>query len=119
MITPVENSNTFSTAPVENSELVEKYTYMLAYALEDDYNMKSSLYDSKFVVVKNRKYIRIEQHNNQKSIVCFVDKNNGDVYKPADWNKPAKNVRYNLNKDLEWLLCNADWAGGFLYMKNA
>lgn len=118
MTTIVENSMTFSTGVVENSENVEKYTYMLAIALEVDYNSKTKSNDNtQFIVTAGRKYYRIEMHNNQKSIVCFVDKNTGDVYKPANWNKPAKIVRYNLNKDLEWLLSNADWAGGFLYLK--
>lgn len=118
MTTIVENSMTFSTGAVENSENVEKYTYMLAEALLGDYNqVAKNDNNTQFVVNAGRKYYRIEMHNNQKSIVCFVDKNNGDVYKPANWNKPAKIVRYNLNKDLEWLLSNADWAGGFLYIK--
>jgi hypothetical protein len=54
-----------------------------------------------------------------RSIHAFIDKKTGDVYKPASIKAPAKGIRYNLLliKDREWLLENADWAGGYLYMK--
>lgn len=35
------------------------------------------------------------------SVFAFVDKNNGDIYKAASWNAPAKGVRGNIfEKDL-------------------
>ena len=55
------------------------------------------------------------------SVHCFVDKNTGEVYKPASWKAPAKHVRYDLRliKDREFLHNpkNTDWAGGHLYMR--
>ena len=55
------------------------------------------------------------------SVTAFIDKNTGEVYKPASWNAPAKHVRYDLRiiKEREFLLNpkNCDWAGGHLYMK--
>ena len=38
---------------------------------------------------------------------------------PASWKSPAKGVLYDLRliEQREWLLENADWAGGYLYAK--
>jgi hypothetical protein len=54
-----------------------------------------------------------------RSVHCFVDKQTGEVYKSASWKSPAKGVRFDLRliKDREWLLENADWAGGYLYAR--
>ena len=55
------------------------------------------------------------------SVHAFIDRETGDVYKPAGWAKPAKHVRYNLleRKDREFLFNykNVGWAGGYLYMR--
>ena len=55
------------------------------------------------------------------SVHCFVDKNTGEVYKPASWKAPAKHVRFDLRliQDREFLFNpnNIDWAGGHLYMR--
>ena len=55
------------------------------------------------------------------SVHCFIDKQTGEVYKPASWKAPAKHVRFDLRliKDREFLHnpANTDWAGGHLYMR--
>ena len=55
------------------------------------------------------------------SVTAFIDKNTGEVYKPASWKAPAKHVRFDLRiiKEREYLLNpkNCDWAGGHLYMR--
>ena len=55
------------------------------------------------------------------SVTAFIDKNTGEVYKPASWKSPAKHVRFDLRliKDREFLHNpkNVDWAGGHLYMR--
>ena len=55
------------------------------------------------------------------SVHCLIDKQTGEVYKPASWKAPAKHVRYDLRliKDREFLhnSKNTDWAGGHLYMR--
>ena len=55
------------------------------------------------------------------SVHCFIDKQTGEVYKPASWKAPAKIVRYDLRliQDREFLFNpnNIDWAGGHLYMR--
>ena len=98
--------------------------------LEEIENGTANLY--KFVVQKGRKYLKIinqqfddmgpnpsyEYRNG--SVHAFIDRETGDVYKPAGWAKPAKHVRYNLleRKDREFLFDykNVGWAGGYLYM---
>ena len=65
-----------------------------------------------------RKYHKIIMvANGSRSVHAFVDKKTGEVYKSASWKSPAKGVRYDLRliSDREWLLENADWAGGYLY----
>ena len=55
------------------------------------------------------------------SVHSFVDKETGDVYKPASWKAPAKHIRFTFqNVDhLKFLLNpdNVDWAGGYLYIR--
>ena len=55
------------------------------------------------------------------SVTAFIDKNTGEVYKPASWKAPAKIVRYDLRiiAEREYLLNpkNCDWAGGHLYLR--
>ena len=55
------------------------------------------------------------------SVTAFIDKNTGEVYKPASWKAPAKHVRYDLRiiRHREFLHnpANTDWAGGHLYTR--
>ena len=55
------------------------------------------------------------------SVHCFIDKNTGEVYKPASWKAPAKHVRFDLRliQDREFLFNpnNISWAGSHLYMR--
>ena len=67
-----------------------------------------------------RKYHKIIMNaNGSRSVHAFVDKKTGEVYKSASWKSPAKGVRYDLRliEQREWLLENADWAGGYLYAR--
>ena len=51
----------------------------------------------KTVIVKfNRKFIRISTKDTQEMVYCFVDKETGQVFKPASWNAPAKHARGNI-----------------------
>jgi len=96
---------------------IVKYCLMLCDALTQDapdgygYELNSD----------GRKYHKIHMCRNgvRDSIHAFIDKQTGEVYKPANTKAPAKHVRFNLCliKDREWLFENADWAGGYLYMK--
>tara|TARA_B100000085_G_scaffold199058_1_gene182631 strand:+ start:2318 stop:2770 length:453 start_codon:yes stop_codon:yes gene_type:complete len=101
---------------------VRKYTLMLCDALMDNFNSSHPNSDPyKFYIESGRKYHKIvmETESQSRSVHAFVDKKTGEVYKPASFKAPAKIVRFNLciMSDREWLLENADWAGGYLYMK--
>ena len=86
----------------------------------------------KFEIREGKKYYKIVQvefdtfqdRNEYRdcSVHAFVDKNTGDVYKPASWRSPAtKHVRFTFQKpeDIRFLLSpiNVDWAGGYLYLR--
>ena len=55
------------------------------------------------------------------SVHAFVDKQTGQVYKPASWQAPAKHVRFDLRiiREREFLFNpdNTTWAGGYLYLR--
>jgi hypothetical protein len=82
--------------------------------------LKQGTCDYDFYPETGRKYHKIIMNaNGSRSVHAFVDRKTGEVYKSASWKAPAKGVRYDLRliKDREWLLENADWAGGYLYMR--
>ena len=97
--------------------------------LEDVKNGTANL--MKFVIKNGRKYYKIMQHDfdtfqdrnewREGSVHAFVDKNTGEVYKPASYNSPAKHVRYdmriiNQREQLHNPMFTG-WAGGYLYMR--
>ena len=102
---------------------VRKWTLMLCDALLDNFKSRNggSSSDYKFYIESGRKYHKIimETGGGSRSVHAFVDKKTGEVYKPASFKAPAKIVRFNLCliEDREWLLENADWAGGYLYVR--
>lgn len=102
---------------------VRKWCLMLCDALLDNFKSRNngSTSDYKFYIESGRKYYKIimETECGSRSVHAFVDKKTGEVYKSASWKAPAKGVRYDLRniKQREWLLENADWAGGYLYSK--
>ena len=81
----------------------------------------------KYIKVFNLQYSEASDYYNRPagyragSVTAFIDKQTGEVYKPASWKAPAKHVRYDLRliKDREFLHNpkNVDWAGGHLYMR--
>ena len=89
----------------------------------------------KFVVKTGKKYYKIVQQeyregaswNNYKtgysdgSVHAFVNKETGDVYKPASWKAPAKHIRFSFQDEanVRFLLNpdNVGWAGGYLYIR--
>ena len=86
----------------------------------------------KFEIREGKKYYKIVQvefdtfqgrnEYRDSSVHSFVDKNNGNVYKPASWKAPhTKHVRFTFQKpeDIRFLLepKNVGWAGGYLYLR--
>lgn len=130
---------------LSNKVTVLKYTALLCNALVDHYLRHSirlneqtlkSRPDSKstkerlqmlkmgiskvtFIFETGRKYHKILEIDSRgdQSTHAFVDKETGDVYKPASYKSPAKGVRYNLLDEQSRNDClkYADWSGGYLY----
>jgi hypothetical protein len=77
--------------------------------------------DIEFYIKRGRRYLKIMMRDSggHGSVHAFVDRETGDVYKPANIKAPAKIARYSLlqDADLNWLLEHADWSGGYLYLK--
>ena len=101
---------------------VRKWSLMLCDALLDNFKSRNnnSSSDYKFYIESGRKYHKlIMDANGSRSVHAFIDRKSGEVYKSASWKSPAKGVRYDLRliEQREWLLENADWAGGYLYAK--
>ena len=85
----------------------------------------------KFKVKTGKKFYKIVQMNfdtfqnrneyREGSVHAFVDKKTGQVYKPASWQAPAKQVRFDLRiiREREFLFNsnNTGWAGGYLYLR--
>ena len=84
----------------------------------------------KFRYYEGKKYIKVVREEYDESndrwrdttVHSFIDRNTGDVYKPASWKSPAtKHVRFTFQKpeDIRFLLnpINVDWAGGYLYLR--
>ena len=84
-----------------------------------------------FVIKNGRKYYKIMQREfdtfqdrnewREGSVHAFVDKNTGEVYKPASYNAPAKHVRYDLRVINDRAMLHdpryTGWSGGYLYMR--
>jgi len=83
--------------------------------------LKAGICPVRYDIISGKKYHKIVfvDGGGQRSAHAFVDKKTGEVYKTASWKSPAKGVRYDLRliKDREYLFENADWSGGYLYMR--
>ena len=109
---------------------IEKWVWQYCRSLEQNYQLKypDSHSDRNYKMEFGRKYIKIVAYDLNvdgkewsQGVHAFVDRNTGEVYKPASWKSPAKIVRFDLRliKDRE-LLHNprfTDWAGGHLYLR--
>ena len=100
-------------------EMVLDWTKELVTRLEEDYKRKypNSTDPVRFEVNSGRKYLKINQIGG--GVHAFVNKETGEVFKPASWKSPAAHVRYDLRliNDRERCFSNADWAGGYLYLR--
>ena len=100
-------------------EMVLDWTNELVTRLQADYdrNYGESNANYKFEIQTGRKYHKIVAKN--QGVHAFVNKATGEVFKPASYKAPAKHVRYDLRliNDRERCFSNADWAGGYLYLR--
>ena len=77
----------------------------------------------KYIKIIQQEYDTFQDRNEYRdgSVHAFVDKQTGEVYKPAGWAKPAKHVRFDMRiisdraklHDAEF----TGWAGGYLYLR--
>ena len=109
---------------------IEKWVYEYCGSLEANYQQRypNSSHDKEFKMQLGRRYWKILQWDFDcdgvkfsESVHSFVDKNTGQVYKPASYKSPAKHVRYDMRliKDRANLHNPnfTDWAGGYLYLR--
>ena len=98
-------------------QLVLDWTQQLVAYLQADYDRGSTSGRYKFEIQPGRKYHKINVKNG--GVHAFVDKQTGEVFKPASYKAPAKHVRYDLRSIRQRRECfmNADWAGGYLYLR--
>ena len=94
---------------------IEKGTEKLMY-----FNVKTG---KKYYKIVQMEFDTFQDRNEYRegSVHAFVDKQTGQVYKPASWQAPAKHVRFDLRiiRDREFLFNsnNTGWAGGYLYLR--
>ena len=100
-------------------QMVLDWTEELVTRLQADYDRqyKSNSNPCKFSITTGRKYHKIVNRNAE--VHAFVDKQTGEVFKPASYKAPAKHVRYDLRRIKQRHECfnNADWAGSYLYLR--
>ena len=116
----VPNKDTSMTVSnLSQTARVEMWVLDLVDALEANYNSRypDSSSPVKFETKIGKKYIKIIQVDG--GVHAFIDKQTGEVYKPASWKAPAKHVRYDLRIISQRQECysRADWAGGYLYLR--
>ena len=100
-------------------EMVLDWTTELVTRLQEDYDRQYTHNSNpcKFSIKTGRKYHKIVNRNAE--VHAFVDKQTGEVFKPASYKSPAKHVRYDLRRIPQRRECfsNADWAGSYLYIR--
>ena len=117
---------TQTTLPERVLGCTEKYCDSLMENYRLQYPDSSS--DRKYEIKSGRKYHKVVasdlQTNGERwsqGVHAFVDKNTGEVYKPASWKSPAQYVRFDMRIiNQREQLHNprfTDWAGGHLYLR--
>ena len=83
----------------------------------------------KFRYYQGKKYLKVvrveyDERNDRwrdTTVHAFINRETGEVYKPASWKAPAKHVRFDLSNDLDRQNLHdpnfVGWAGGYLYMR--
>ena len=121
------------TLTVLNQEqLVEKQTQLycnkLVLAMKQWHqdNGMPAKWETKYIYETGRKYFKVvrvedeyKSNDEHRCVEAFIDRQTGDIFKPASWNRPAKGVRFNLldQDSLFELFENLDPFGGHLYKR--
>ena len=85
---------------------------------------KFTYFDSYYVfATEGKKYFKVYRQEmkdgksfSSGSIVAFVDKTTGDIFKPASFNTPAKHARGNVNSENSGMEAITD-SGSVIYLK--
>ena len=110
----------------ENSKYYQEQIEKIENGTENLYKWDYKV-GKKFIKVFNLQYQESNDYYNrpagyrQGSVTAFINKNTGEVYKPASWNSPAKHVRFDMRIISHREACHdpkvTTWTGGFLYMR--
>ena len=130
MTTAIPTIAVFPEEKLTLDQKIEKWVGQLCRTLEENYQQSypNSSSDKTFKMELGRKYWKIVQTDIgadgkvwSGGVHAFVDRNTGQVYKPASYKSPAKHVRYDMRliKDRANLHNPnfTDWAGGYLYLR--
>ena len=98
---------------INSQQVIEENVYKLAEYVKNDYIQRWNNREYNVTVSKGRKYYKVITDN---SVHAFVDVKNGNVYKPASYNKPAIHVRFNLLQDPQDCFNKCDCNGSYLYL---
>jgi len=89
-------------------ETTQNYIKELTEYSDADWSRKGYNMNNKpeYMVTEGKKFDKvIVETYGSKSVHCFIDRANGDLYKPASWNARAKHVRGNVNDAKKPFLC--------------
>ena len=121
MTTAIPTIAVFPEEKLTLDQKIEKWVWQLCRSLEQNYQLRYPNYNTSvtFTMQFGRKYIKVIQDNS--SVHSFIDRNTGQVYKPASYKSPAKHVRYDLRIISDRAKLHdpkyTDWAGGYLYIR--
>ena len=121
MTTAVPTIALFPEESLTLDQKIEKWVWHYCRSLEQNYQLRypNSNTSVTFTTKFGKKYIKVIQDNS--SVHAFIDRNTGEVYKPASWKSPAKIVRYDLRLITDRAKLHnpnyTDWAGGYLYLR--
>ena len=119
--TPIPTIAVFPDEKLTLDQKIEKWVWQLCRSLEQNYQLRypNSNTSVTFTMQFGRKYIKVIQDDS--SVHAFIDRNTGEVYKPASWKSPANIVRYDLRLIAHRAKLHdpkfTDWAGGYLYLR--
>ena len=121
MTTAIQTIAVFPEEKLTLDQKIEKWVWHYCRSLEQNYQLRypNSNTSVTFTMKYGKKYIKVIQDNS--SVHSFIDRNTGQVYKPASYKSPAKHVRYDLRIISDRAKLHdpkyTDWAGGYLYLR--
>ena len=78
---------------IENFRIFAEMRFTQNYASEFEH-----LRNTRFAVSYGNRYARVDviERNGSKRVFAFIDKNTGEIFKPATFRKPAAHARGNV-----------------------